>query len=167
MSNLCFTWESRDSPDLFSLSMGARANLYLNCYIRAAFNSKFKFVNSPFPFTLSILKRRIWSFCRGRPRNVPKSIMHVQSHCAATDQSIRSNLRTVRARIALLHVYVRLANFTTKNCFRSPNLPIWSWMNTQRWKKYPHANSMHVAEVEEFQVNETCWWILSNWRHHT
>ena len=83
--NLCFIYESRDTPKLFALFITVKAIAKLNPERYDQFEIKIKKISrrgSRSPdharfghFTLL--------FCRGRQRNVPRIKTHVHSHCSS------------------------------------------------------------------------------------
>ena len=69
-------------------------------------------------------------------------------------------------RIALMHVYVTQANFTTKPRFEIKNKRSFTEMNSQgsRVEKNTHAQKVQMQKI--LFTNEACWWNLLVWRNH-
>ena len=68
--------------------------------------------------------------------------------------------------IALMHVYVTQANFTTKPRFEIKNKRSFTEMNSQgsRVEKNTHAQKVQMQKI--LFTNEACWWNLLVWRNH-
>ena len=68
--------------------------------------------------------------------------------------------------IALMHVYVTQANFTTKPRFEIKNKRSFTEMNSQgsRVEKNTHAQKVQMQKI--LFTNEACWWNLLFWRNH-
>ena len=73
---------------------------------------------------------------------------------------------SIRAGIALMHVYVTQANFTTKPRFEIKNKRSFTEMNSQgsRVEKNTHAQKVQMQKI--LFTNEACWWNLLVWRNH-
>ena len=73
--------------------------------------------------------------------------------------SIRDDLHDVSgcSRIALMHVYVTQANFTTKPRFEIKNKRSFTEMNSQgsRVEKNTHAQKVQMQKI--LFTNEACW----------
>ena len=65
--------------------------------------------------------------------------------------------RTPKPRIALMHVYVTQANFTTKPRFEIKNKRSFTEMNSQgsRVEKNTHAQKVQMQKI--LFTNEACW----------
>ena len=74
--------------------------------------------------------------------------------------------RMALLRIALMHVYVTQANFTTKPRFEIKNKRSFTEMNSQgsRVEKNTHAQKVQMQKI--LFTNEACWWNLLVWRNH-
>ena len=68
--------------------------------------------------------------------------------------------------IALMHVYVTQAHFTTKPRFEIKNKRSFTEMNSQgsRVEKNTHAQKVQMQKI--LFTNEACWWNLLVWRNH-
>ena len=68
--------------------------------------------------------------------------------------------------IALMHVYVTQANFTTKPRFEIKNKRSFTEMNSQgsRVEKNTHAQKVQMQKI--LFTNKACWWNLLVWRNH-
>ena len=78
----------------------------------------------------------------------------------------RKKLVYASPRIALMHVYVTQANFTTKPRFEIKNKRSFTEMNSQgsRVEKNTHAQKVQMQKI--LFTNEACWWNLLVWRNH-
>ena len=72
----------------------------------------------------------------------------------------------IKKTIALMHVYVTQANFTTKPRFEIKNKRSFTEMNSQgsRVEKNTHAQKVQMQKI--LFTNEACWWNLLVWRNH-
>ena len=78
----------------------------------------------------------------------------------------RSSWTRMQYLIALMHVYVTQANFTTKPRFEIKNKRSFTEMNSQgsRVEKNTHAQKVQMQKI--LFTNEACWWNLLVWRNH-
>ena len=83
-----------------------------------------------------------------------------------TNCSPQQKKSVITVTIALMHVYVTQANFTTKPRFEIKNKRSFTEMNSQgsRVEKNTHAQKVQMQKI--LFTNEACWWNLLVWRNH-
>ena len=104
-----------------------------------------------------------WSWQYLRPFSIPADINTI-FYASVTNYELAA--MTDRQTIALLHVYVTQANFTTKPRFEIKNKRSFTEMNSQgsRVEKNTHAQKVQMQKI--LFTNEACWWNLLVWRNH-
>ena len=97
------------------------------------------------------------------PQNVPQRRWGKRNVCRSQGKRCRTCMTIV---IALMHVYVTQANFTTKPRFEIKNKRSFTEMNSQgsRVEKNTHAQKVQMQKT--LFTNEACWWNLLVWRNH-